>query len=58
MTFVGFGAWKLTHRKATVRRKPGTGEPLPKPAYWVPMWTPGNGFKEAVRASGLTIEAR
>ncbi|PZG33839.1 hypothetical protein C1I98_28400 [Spongiactinospora gelatinilytica] len=58
VTFADFGAWKLTHRKATIRRKPGTGEPLPKPAHWVPAWTPGKGFKEDVEAVSPLASSR
>lgn len=46
--FVGFGTFKVSHRKATTGRNPRTGETIKIAAANRVKFTPGKELKEAV----------
>jgi len=46
--FVGFGTFKITHRKATTGRNPRSGEPIKIPASNRVKFTAGKELKESV----------
>lgn len=46
---VGFGTFKVAHRKAKEGRNPRTGEKLRIPAKDVPVFKPGKGLKEKIK---------
>ena len=48
VTLVGFGTFKVEHRKARTGRNPQTGEMIDIKAKKVPKFTPGKSLKEAV----------
>ena len=45
---VGFGSFKVTHRKQSQGRNPRTGEPITIPASNQPKFKAGKGLKDAV----------
>ena len=49
MSFVGFGSFKTTSRKARTARNPQTGEPVKIPKRRVARFTPGKALKAAVK---------
>lgn len=49
VTLVGFGTFKVAHRKARVGRNPQTGAEIKIPARKVPRFTPGTDLKKAVK---------
>jgi nucleoid DNA-binding protein len=49
VTLVGFGAFKVTHRKARKGRNPQTGEEIKIKASKAAKFTPGKSLKEAVK---------
>ena len=46
ISMLGFGTFKLTHRKARKGRNPKTGEPIDIAASNSPSFTAGKAFKE------------
>ena len=49
VTFVGFGTFSISKRKARMGRNPRTGEPLKIAAAKVPHFKAGEKLKRAVR---------
>lgn len=49
VTFVGFGTFDVTKRKARTGRNPQTGETLKIPATTVPKFKAGKALKDAVK---------
>jgi DNA-binding protein HU-beta len=49
VSFVGFGTFKISNRKARTARNPQTGAPIKIPKRRVPRFTAGKGLKQAVR---------
>lgn len=49
ITFVGFGTFKTSQRKARTARNPQTGAAIKIPKRRVVRFTAGKGLKEAVR---------
>ena len=49
VSFVGFGTFKVTTRKARTARNPQTGEAMKLPKRRVPRFTPGKALKAAVK---------
>jgi len=49
VSFVGFGTFKVSHRKARVARNPQTGAAIKIPKRRVPRLSAGKGLKQAVR---------
>ncbi len=49
VTFVGFGTFSISRRKARKGRNPQTGEPIKIAARKVPKFTPGKELKSAVK---------
>lgn len=49
VTFVGFGTFKTTQRKARTARNPQTGAAIKIPKRRVARFTPGKALKDAVR---------
>lgn len=49
ITFVGFGTFKTSQRKARVARNPQTGAPIKIPKRRVVRFTPGKALKQAVK---------
>jgi DNA-binding protein HU-beta len=49
ITFVGFGTFKTTQRRARVARNPRTGDPIKIPKRRVVRFTAGKALKSAVR---------
>jgi DNA-binding protein HU-beta len=49
ITFVGFGTFKTTQRKARTARNPQTGAAIKIPKRRVVRFTAGKGLKDAVR---------
>jgi nucleoid DNA-binding protein len=49
ITFVGFGTFKTSIRKARTARNPRTGEPIKIAKRRVPRFTAGKGLKDLVR---------
>jgi len=47
--FVGFGTFRVSHRKARVARNPQTGAPVKVPARTVPRFTASKDLKAAVK---------
>lgn len=49
VSFVGFGTFSVTKRKARTGRNPQTGEPLKIPAARVPKFKAGKTLKDAIK---------
>jgi DNA-binding protein HU-beta len=49
VSFVGFGTFKISNRKARTARNPRTGAPIKIPKRRVPRFSAGKGLKQAVR---------
>jgi DNA-binding protein HU-beta len=49
VSFVGFGTFKISHRKARTARNPRTGVPIKIPKRRVPRFSAGKGLKQAVK---------
>ncbi len=49
ITFVGFGTFKTSQRKARTARNPQTGAPIKIPKRRVVRFTAGKSLKQAVR---------
>ena len=49
ITFVGFGTFKTSQRKARTARNPQTGAPIKIPKRRVVRFTAGKALKDAVR---------
>ena len=49
ITFVGFGTFKTSHRRARVVRNPRTGDAIKIPKRRVVRFTAGKALKNAVR---------
>ncbi len=49
ITFVGFGTFKTSIRKARTARNPRTGAPIKIAKRRVPRFTAGKGLKDAVK---------
>jgi DNA-binding protein HU-beta len=49
ITFVGFGTFKTTQRKARLARNPRTGESIKIPKHRVVRFSAGKALKSAVR---------
>ena len=49
ITFVGFGTFKTSQRKARTARNPQTGAPIKIPKRRVVRFTAGKALKQAVR---------
>jgi DNA-binding protein HU-beta len=49
ITFVGFGTFKTSNRKARVARNPRTGEPIKIAKRRVPRFTAGKALKDLVK---------
>ncbi len=49
ITFVGFGTFKTSQRKARLARNPQTGEAIKIPKRRVVRFTPGKALKQAVK---------
>ena len=49
VSFVGFGTFKISNRKARTARNPQTGAAINIPKRRVPRFTAGKGLKQAVR---------
>ncbi len=49
ITFVGFGTFKTSQRKARVARNPQTGAAIKIPKRRVVRFTPGKALKQAVK---------
>lgn len=50
VTLSGFGTFEPKQRQARTGRNPRTGDAVPIPPKTVPVFRPGNVFKEAVEA--------
>jgi len=48
VAMVGFGTFKVAHRKATTGRNPRTGDPIDIPATTLPTFSAGKNLKESV----------
>ena len=48
VSFVGFGTFNVTKRKARTGRNPQTGDSIKIPAAKVPKFKPGKGLKDAL----------
>lgn len=48
VTFVGFGTFSTSHRKARIGRNPRTGDSINIPASYVPKFKAGKALKSAV----------
>ena len=48
VTLSGFGTFEPKKRRARTGRNPRTGDEVPIPPKTVPVFRPGNGFKDAV----------
>ena len=48
VTIIGFGTFKVDHRKARKGRNPQTGEELMIEAKKVPKFVPGKALKDAI----------
>ena len=51
VTLVGFGAFKVTEKKARTGRNPKTNEPVEIPACKAPKFTAGRNLKDAVNGT-------
>jgi DNA-binding protein HU-beta len=49
VSFVGFGTFKISNRKARTARNPQTGAPIAIPKRRVPRFTAGKALKQAVK---------
>ena len=49
ITFVGFGSFKTSQRRARLTRNPRTGDPIKVPKRRVVRFTAGKALKTAVR---------
>jgi DNA-binding protein HU-beta len=49
ITFVGFGTFKTSFRKARVARNPRTGEPIKIAKRFVPRFSAGKALKDLVK---------
>jgi len=49
VSFVGFGTFKTSNRKARKARNPQTGATISIPKRRVPRFSPGKALKQAVR---------
>ena len=49
VSFVGFGTFKISQRKARTARNPRTGEPIKIPKRRVPRFSAGKALKQAVK---------
>jgi DNA-binding protein HU-beta len=49
VSFVGFGTFKISNRKARTARNPQTGDAIKIPKRRVPRFSAGKGLKQAVR---------
>jgi nucleoid DNA-binding protein len=49
VSFVGFGTFKTSQRKARTARNPQTGAPIKIPKRRVPRFTAGKALKQAVK---------
>ena len=49
VSFVGFGTFKISNRKARTARNPQTGEPIKIPKRRVPRFSAGKALKQAVK---------
>ena len=49
ITFVGFGTFKTTHRRARIAKNPRTGDAIKIPKRRVVRFTAGKALKTAVR---------
>ena len=49
ITFVGFGTFKTSQRRARLARKPRTGAPIKIPKRRVVRFTAGKALKSAIR---------
>jgi len=49
VSFVGFGTFKISNRKARKARNPQTGAPINIPKRRVPRFSAGKGLKQAVK---------
>ena len=49
VSFVGFGTFKISNRKARTARNPQTGATINIPKRRVPRFTAGKGLKQAVK---------
>lgn len=49
VSFVGFGTFKTSNRKARVARNPQTGAPIKIPKRRVPKFSAGKALKQAVK---------
>lgn len=49
VSFVGFGTFKVSNRKARTARNPQTGEAIKVPKRRVPRFTAGKALKQAVK---------
>lgn len=49
VSFVGFGTFKTSNRKARKARNPQTGAPITIPKRRVARFSPGKALKQAVR---------
>ncbi len=49
VAITGFGTFSVSERKARKGRNPQTGQEIDIPASKAPKFTPGKGFKDAVK---------
>ena len=49
VSFVGFGTFKISNRKARMARNPRTGDAIRIPKRRVPRFSAGKTLKEAIR---------
>ncbi len=49
VSFVGFGTFKVSNRKARVTRNPQTGDAIKIPKRRVPRFSAGKALRQAVR---------
>ncbi len=49
VSFVGFGTFKISNRKARTARNPRTGDAIKIPKRRVPRFSAGKALKQAVR---------
>ena len=49
VSFVGFGTFKISNRKARIARNPRTGDAIKIPKRRVPRFTAGKALKQAVK---------
>ena len=49
VSFVGFGTFKISNRKARIARNPRTGAPIKIPKRRVPRFSAGKALKQAVK---------